>query len=145
MPDIAHIRPLDDAAALEWLHRQPGRRTDLPGARPPMGMAATAHHPALESLAKKKASSSHLATDVNLLMSQDLKPSVHESSDCADVRTIDDKQLSRLSVAASSCEHRERAALPGTRAPGRTARTIAATYATTSMQAFVALSATAMT
>jgi len=32
MPDIAPIRPLDDAAALEWLHRQPGRRTNLPAA-----------------------------------------------------------------------------------------------------------------
>src|SRR5258705_462173 len=63
---------------------------------------------------------SHLAPDVNLLMSQDRKPSVHESSDCADVRTTDDKQLLRQSVAACSCEHRERAALPGTQAPGRT-------------------------
>ncbi len=32
MPDIAPIRPLDEAAALEWLRRQPGRRTNLPAA-----------------------------------------------------------------------------------------------------------------
>jgi hypothetical protein len=32
MPDIAPIRPLDDAAALEWLRGRPGRRTNLPAA-----------------------------------------------------------------------------------------------------------------
>ncbi len=32
MPDIAPIRPLEDAAVLEWLHRQPGRRTNLSAA-----------------------------------------------------------------------------------------------------------------
>jgi hypothetical protein len=30
MPGIAPIRPLDEAAALEWLRGQPGRRTNLP-------------------------------------------------------------------------------------------------------------------
>src|SRR5258708_4403662 len=33
MPDIASVRPLDHAAALEWLHSQPGRRTNLPAAQ----------------------------------------------------------------------------------------------------------------
>src|SRR5260370_36346860 len=33
MPNIAPIiRPLDEAAALEWLRSQPGRRTNLPAA-----------------------------------------------------------------------------------------------------------------
>jgi hypothetical protein len=32
MHDIAPIRALDEAAALEWLRRQPGRRTNLPAA-----------------------------------------------------------------------------------------------------------------
>ena len=32
MPDIAPIRPLDEAAALEWLRGQPGMRTNLPAA-----------------------------------------------------------------------------------------------------------------
>jgi hypothetical protein len=30
MPDIAPIGPLDEAAALEWLRCQPGRRTSRP-------------------------------------------------------------------------------------------------------------------
>src|SRR5712664_2282072 len=29
---VASIHPIDEAAALEWLHRQPGRRTNLPAA-----------------------------------------------------------------------------------------------------------------
>ncbi len=32
MADIAPIRSLDEAAALEWLRIQPGRRTNLPAA-----------------------------------------------------------------------------------------------------------------
>ncbi len=32
MPDIAPIRLLHEAAALEWLRRPPGRRTNLPAA-----------------------------------------------------------------------------------------------------------------
>jgi len=32
MPDIAPIRPLDEAAALEWLRCRPGGRTNLPAA-----------------------------------------------------------------------------------------------------------------
>jgi len=32
MPDIAPIRRLDDAAALEWPRSRPGRRTNLPAA-----------------------------------------------------------------------------------------------------------------
>jgi hypothetical protein len=32
MPDIAPVRSLDEAAALEWLRSQPGRRTNLPAA-----------------------------------------------------------------------------------------------------------------
>jgi len=59
MSDIAPIRPLDEAAALEWLDRQPGRRMNLPAAeaRPTVGMAATARQPVPESLANGGASS----------------------------------------------------------------------------------------
>jgi DNA-binding MarR family transcriptional regulator len=32
VPDIAPIRPLNEAAALEWLRSQPGRCTNLPAA-----------------------------------------------------------------------------------------------------------------
>src|SRR5258706_16349872 len=32
MSNVAPIRPLDEAAALEWLRGQPGRRTSLPTA-----------------------------------------------------------------------------------------------------------------
>jgi hypothetical protein len=32
MSDVALIRPLDEAAALGWLRRQPGMRTNLPAA-----------------------------------------------------------------------------------------------------------------
>ncbi len=51
MFDIAPVRPLHEAAALYWLRRHPGSRTDLfrGRARP---MAAVARQPACESLAK---------------------------------------------------------------------------------------------
>jgi hypothetical protein len=53
MPDSAPVRPpLDEAAALEWLRGQPGRRTNLPAAELGRGMAATARQPAPEGLAE---------------------------------------------------------------------------------------------
>ena len=56
MADIVPVRPLDEAAALEWLRSQPGGRTHLAGGRAwsPLGMAPTARRATAEGVGKSR-------------------------------------------------------------------------------------------